>query len=87
MTTHYRIGLACAIVSVACARHTGLQPADGQPPVDSPPHSRSIVTVEGIPFNTLTESEQRDGWRLLFDGKTFNGWRGLGYDTVPTAHW
>jgi hypothetical protein len=23
----------------------------------------------------------------LFDGKTLTGWRGVGYDTVPTAHW
>ena len=37
--------------------------------------------------NTLTDAEQRAGWRLLFDGKTFDGWRGLGYDSVPTAHW
>jgi hypothetical protein len=37
--------------------------------------------------NTLTDEERRAGWRLLFDGKTFSGWRGLGYDSVPTAHW
>lgn len=37
--------------------------------------------------NTLTAAERAQGWRLLFDGKTFAGWRGLGYDTVPTAHW
>jgi hypothetical protein len=37
--------------------------------------------------NRLTPEQRRDGWRLLFDGKTFNGWRGLGYDSVPTAHW
>jgi hypothetical protein len=30
---------------------------------------------------------QSSGWRPLFDGKTFNGWRGLGYDSVPSAHW
>jgi hypothetical protein len=35
----------------------------------------------------LTAAEQAAGWRLLFDGKTFDGWRGLGYDSVPTAHW
>ena len=37
--------------------------------------------------NTLTAAERRDGWRLLFDGTSFDGWRGLGYDSVPGAHW
>ena len=33
--------------------------------------------------NKLTPAEKAAGWRLLFDGSTFNGWRGLGYDSVP----
>ena len=37
--------------------------------------------------NTLTDRERREGWVLLFDGRTLAGWRGLGYDSVPTAHW
>ena len=37
--------------------------------------------------NDLTAPERAAGWRLLFDGRTLRGWRGLGYDTVPTAHW
>jgi hypothetical protein len=37
--------------------------------------------------NTLTAAEQAAGWRLLWDGKSFDGWRGLGRDTVPTQHW
>jgi len=37
--------------------------------------------------NSLTAAERAQGWRLLFDGKTFKGWRGLGYDSVPSAHW
>jgi len=37
--------------------------------------------------NQLTKSEIEQGWELLFDGKTFNGWRGLGRDTVETNHW
>jgi hypothetical protein len=37
--------------------------------------------------NELTAAERAAGWRLLFDGKTLKGWRGLGYDSVPTAHW
>lgn len=40
-----------------------------------------------FPSNTLTAAERAAGWRLLFDGRTLAGWRGLGYDTVPTAHW
>jgi hypothetical protein len=39
------------------------------------------------PPNTLSTAERANGWRLLFDGKSFAGWRGLGYDTVPTTHW
>ena len=27
------------------------------------------------------------GWQSLFDGRTLTGWRGVGYDTVPTSHW
>ena len=37
--------------------------------------------------NQLTAAERAAGWKLLFNGKTFAGWRGLGYDSVPTAHW
>jgi hypothetical protein len=37
--------------------------------------------------NALTKAERASGWKLLFDGKTLTGWRGLGYDSVPTAHW
>jgi hypothetical protein len=37
--------------------------------------------------NELTAAERAAGWRLLFDGRSFAGWRGLGYSGVPTAHW
>lgn len=37
--------------------------------------------------NELSPAERRAGWRLLFDGSSLRGWRGLGYDTVPSAHW
>ena len=37
--------------------------------------------------NTLTKAEIADGWQLLFDGKSFEGWRGIGIDGVPEGHW
>ena len=37
--------------------------------------------------NTLTDAEKADGWSLLFDGRTFEGWRGLGRPHIPPGHW
>ena len=37
------------------------------------------------PANQLTGAEKAAGWRLLFDGKTFDGWRGFHGDKVPAG--
>lgn len=37
--------------------------------------------------NVLTENERRDGWELLFDGKTTAGWRGLRGEFFPRRSW
>jgi hypothetical protein len=49
--------------------------------------SLAAQTTSPAAPNQLTNAERAAGWRLLFDGKTLTGWRGLGYDTVPSAHW
>ncbi len=36
-------------------------------------------------FNRLSSREQRDGWRLLFDGRTLDGWRGYKMQAVPAG--
>ncbi|MCS7305897.1 MAG: DUF1080 domain-containing protein [Thermoguttaceae bacterium] len=35
--------------------------------------------------NTLTEEEKKEGWRLLFDGRTTAGWRGYKSNSMPAS--
>ena len=37
--------------------------------------------------NFLTGDEQKDGWILLWDGKSFEGWRGINKDNFPANGW
>src|SRR4030095_5721263 len=37
--------------------------------------------------NVLTPAEAKDGWQLLFDGRTLTGWHGLGFSTTPPGLW
>jgi len=37
--------------------------------------------------NTLTEQERKDGWRLLWDGKSGEGWRSIKSDQFPDKGW
>jgi hypothetical protein len=37
--------------------------------------------------NTLTPLEKKEGWKLLFDGKTMKGWRGAYLTGLPKRGW
>jgi hypothetical protein len=36
--------------------------------------------------NQLTDQEKQDGWHLLFDGKTTNGWMSIEKENLPESH-
>lgn len=54
-------------------------------PEDTSSTELQADTASGL--NTLTEQEKAEGWMLLFNGKTLEGWRGLGRKTLPEGHW
>ncbi len=45
------------------------------------------VEQKGSLTNALTENERVDGWKLLFDGKTTDGWRRAYKDAFPDRGW
>jgi hypothetical protein len=66
-------GLVLVLTTVASAAAAQSPPAPPGAPRGSP--------------NELTAADSAAGWRLLFDGRTLRGWRGIGSDSVPSAHW
>ncbi len=76
-----RLGLAAFIL---CG--PGLILSACGPGVEEEAREQTAPASEMLP-NALSEAELAEGWKLLFDGDTFAGWRGLGRSSIPEAHW
>jgi hypothetical protein len=48
---------------------------------------RTEEKTEDVVLNTLTAEEVEQGFILMFDGETSNGWRAYGKDAFPASGW
>ena len=58
-------------------------PHDDRPRLRRPDRDRGGDRAED---NALTDQEKKDGWQLLFDGKTTQGWMSPKEEPLPASH-
>ena len=44
-------------------------------------------SLEAAKNNTLSDKETSEGWELVFDGETFDGWQGMKGTSFPSRSW
>lgn len=70
---------ALASIFTACVKHKNTQSKENA--ICQLSYSKSLKAPE---TDSLALPVDKDGYITIFDGKTFNGWRGYGKDRVPS---
>ena len=47
----------------------------------------AMIASAAQPLNTLTDSEKAAGWKMLFDGRSLQGWRLYNKKAAPESGW
>jgi len=47
--------------------------------------TKDEIALDSKAMNTLSPQEKQEGWKLLFDGITLNGWRGFKSDSIGSG--
>ena len=88
LTNHLTIKSFLMLVSVmafAFLTSCGQQESGEEATEEATEEVAEEVVEEAALLNGLTEAETADGWILMFDGETSNGWRGYGKDHFPAG--
>jgi hypothetical protein len=70
-------------ILLASAFIFGMSCQNGQKKSSQETEEKSAPVEETVGPNQLTKAEKDQGWVLLFDGKTHDGWRGYDKTTFP----
>src|SRR4051794_20358097 len=75
-----RFGAVALAAAVLC--FAGQSRAEEKKAAGAPGQADAVVAGAATP-NTLSDKEKADGWKLLFDGKTIDHFRGYKKQDVP----
>lgn len=78
---------ACAILcaaAVSCGGRNAAKSGESQQQDEAAAPAYTVVDAPEVDLAAFPQD--KDGYYVIFDGKTFNGWRGYGKDNVP-ARW
>ena len=73
-----------ALLAAVSAGPAFAQSADLPPVPEKVPQQ---AVEDPAKLNTLSAGEEAAGWKLLFHGRDFDGWRGVASETIPARRW